>query len=271
MSIWDDAKAAVASLAHSGVDDLAFLPAPVRDVLTGPVRDFAKSDVGMVVFRAMSTAGYFGLVPLLGPQLAGIAFAWPGLLRGDDFDKAWVTEFSWRLSKTAEVGGAELQLELSNQFQRVVDGLRGKIAGGDSEILNWTVGEVAKYFDVREDAAAEALALIKRAPEVLEAFDFDPATGRATPRDRTARLLSTLSTERREGPLFLRRLAMIQEMPTEMTHRLALASPAAASFEGGAPRSDASRRRDNVMLAAVVLAALGALGWWYFGEKKRRL
>lgn len=267
MSIWDDAKAAVASLAHSSVDDLSFLPSPVRDVLTGPVRDFAKSDVGMVVFRAMSTAGYFGLVPLLGPQLAAIAFAWPGLLRGDDFDKAWVTEFSWRLDKTAEVGGAELQLELQNQFARVVDGLRAKLAVGDTAILEWSVAEVARYFEVREDAAAEALALVKRAPELLEAFDFDPRTGRGVPRDRRARELATLGTEARSGPLFLRRLAMLQDMPTEMTHRLSLASPT-SSFEA-APRSDASRRRDNLMLGAVIVAALGALGWWYLGERRR--
>jgi hypothetical protein len=42
----------------------------LADVVEGPLKDFAQSDVGKTVFRAMATWLTGGLAPILGPQLA---------------------------------------------------------------------------------------------------------------------------------------------------------------------------------------------------------
>jgi hypothetical protein len=87
-SAWDAAKSTVPGLQE--ISDA------IDAAVSGPVRDFARGPIGRVMFSALASSLTGGLAPILGPQLATVAFALPGLAKGDDFVTAWTQEFAER-------------------------------------------------------------------------------------------------------------------------------------------------------------------------------
>src|SRR4051812_44237510 len=57
----------------------------VDAVVTGPVRDFARTSVGRTILSVAAGSLTGGLAPMLGPQLATVAFAMPGMAAGESF------------------------------------------------------------------------------------------------------------------------------------------------------------------------------------------
>jgi hypothetical protein len=110
-SIFDavsDVADAVGDVATSAVDVLHKIPGvdQLGDAFKQvghSVEDFARTDFGATLLRAASTAQYAFLAPYLGPQLAGVAFATPGVLKGDAVGKALVDETLWRVSTAANI------------------------------------------------------------------------------------------------------------------------------------------------------------------------
>lgn len=94
----DVAKKALEPIGLQGLpDDVTRF---IGSLVTGPLKDFANTDVGRAVLRAFATSQYYYLAPILGPQLAAIAFAFPGLAQGKEPVKAWVDEFVYRVRTT---------------------------------------------------------------------------------------------------------------------------------------------------------------------------
>lgn len=92
----------------------------------GQAKDFAGTAFGQVALTAFATVSYGALAPALGalgPQLAAVTFAIPGLAKGDPFDKAWVEAFVSRLEKLAEYFGGKLAADAAAQFQPAMDKL----------------------------------------------------------------------------------------------------------------------------------------------------
>lgn len=65
--------------------------------------DAAKSDFGQFLLQAAATSLTGGLATVVGPQLASVAFALPGMAKGDDFAKAYGSGLIDRVAKTAKI------------------------------------------------------------------------------------------------------------------------------------------------------------------------
>ena len=171
--LWEGAKDVATSVVDRATDALGHVPG-ARE-LAEAAKDFANTPTGIAVLRAMSTTFYGTLAWPLGPQLASVAFALPGLFRGEPFEQAWFDEVKWRAEKTAEVL-APSAMDLFNA--QLTDTLR-KLGEdvGVGNLLNEGARELAARLNIREDVAAFARALWNRL-ELPRREDYDPASGR---------------------------------------------------------------------------------------------
>lgn len=170
--VWD------ATGAH-GVDaaEAAIRAVPGGDELIEAAGDFAHTAVGVVVLRAFSSMLFGSIAWAVGPQLASVTFAVPGLFRGDRFDEAWLTEFKWRVEKTAETLGPGIVDIFGEQLKDTLIKLASDYGIQADELIDMGVQEVAKRFDIREDVAAFAISIWNKIPTPPRS-EFDPATGR---------------------------------------------------------------------------------------------
>jgi hypothetical protein len=168
------------ALAEAVADILEDVPltAPIygviKDAVEGPLRDFARTDIGRGLLRSVATA-----VMMMGPGAVGMgvagmglamaANAAPGLLRGEELTDAMVTEFAWRLAKTAEVYGGELSTAIGEQAKELYPQLIE--AFGIEEIAE-NAQELAERFGVREDVAEFARQLWNGLPPNLRDFSY---------------------------------------------------------------------------------------------------
>jgi len=186
---------------------LGSLPSDVSQELLnlykGPLRDFFRTAVGRVIARAFATLLYYNLAPLLGPQLAAVAFAFPGLLRGEKFDEAWATEFIWRVTTTAGIlaGMAYEQYNIDakqafppgtlpdadiikkrlDEIFSVASKLKQLFPNVEAiDVLGFDYAATAQQFGVRQDVVLEALSLYTRKTDALKVFCSDIASGNIT-------------------------------------------------------------------------------------------
>lgn len=175
MSIFNDAWDAAGDLADSITGELDSIlhdiPGSewVKDFANGPLKDFANSKLGMVVLRAqagmLAQYSLFNLGTLIGPALAHLSFALPGVLRGENLRNAWLNESSWRLAKLAEYFGGEAAKQATEQLTEVRDILveRAKTAFPGIPMdealrkLDITPEAVAKEFGIKDDYLAALL------------------------------------------------------------------------------------------------------------------
>ncbi len=162
----------------SSVEDAAsFLGSlPGFEQAGGLLQDFARTPYGRVALTALSTNLTGGLAPIVGPQLATVAFSLPGVLRGEKFDEAWVNEFAMRVQRTAAILGADFIDEVfMPQFTAAMQELAANFNLGD--LATWTTQQLADRLHIREDVAAYALSLWNRTgPPNKDAYD--PETGK---------------------------------------------------------------------------------------------
>lgn len=126
------------------------------------------ASVEEVVLRAQGSGMYFALVPFLGPQGASVAFAWPGVFRGEAFDKAWFQETLWRSEQALAMSGGDQKLvEAINK--QTADGL-AKLAGKFSQesIARMGINEIKQHAQVsRDDVALAIKALADRSERTM--------------------------------------------------------------------------------------------------------
>lgn len=172
----------------------------VKKLYEGPVKDFFNTEVGKVIARAFTTMAYYQLAPILGPQLASAVYATPGVLRGEKFDQAWVTEFLWRVTTTAGILAGmyadqlridakqaipaaamptvdKLQDAVSSVFKAVAL-LKAKFPDAAKlNVMTLDYAGIAREFDVRQDTLLQAVAIYTRNADALAAFCADAHTG----------------------------------------------------------------------------------------------
>ena len=159
------------------VDDLGagVRALPGGSELLDAAQDFAKTPTGLVVMRAFSSMLYGSVAWAIGPQLAAVTFAVPGLFRGERFEEAWLTEFKWRVEKTAETLGPGVIDIFGAQLKDTLLRLADEVGAG--ALVDMGVQELAARFNIREDVAAFALSIWNRVqPPPRDAFD--PVTGK---------------------------------------------------------------------------------------------
>lgn len=144
-------------------------------VLVGPVRDFAHTAVGRTLLTALASSVTGGLAPILGPQLATVAFAIPGMAAGDDFVTAWTQEFGSRVNQTVQIlGGDAVPPEWLGQLSKAKDYLAS--TGVDLSAIDWHA--LAQQAGIRDDVAAWLVAGATGALDDYTKHFFDPKTGR---------------------------------------------------------------------------------------------
>ena len=160
----------------------------ISDAVGGPLKDLASNEWGVYLIRAVAGSFSAALAPILGPQLASVAWALPGLLKGERFDKAWLEEFSFRVQGVAEWLGVEYGKQLIEQLHSASEELmaESREAFGDLPVdeavkrLNLDIANFAQRLGIREDVAARIVALARRmAPPQVERYDLE--TGKRKP------------------------------------------------------------------------------------------
>lgn len=171
-SIWGDVAAGAegAWSAVTGAFESTPLYGPLKDAVEGPLRDFAKTSYGKLVLRAITTQWYGPIAWTIGPQLAAVVFAFPGLMRGESFEDAWLLEFKWRAEKTAETLGPGVLEVFGAQLKEAMTALGDEFEVG--ELANRTAEELAARLNIREDVAQFAIDLWNRTgPTPRDAFN----------------------------------------------------------------------------------------------------
>jgi hypothetical protein len=279
------------------VDDLPVfeqLGDGTKALVTGPLRDFAKTGIGESVLRGLTT-GLMGTVGWIGgPWLMMASASLPGLARGDSFLEALVAENLWRLEKTAEVLGAGFAEQALGDYQTVIEDLKRKArelfpdlevpeaakmllaqAGVDPAAYAW---RLAGELGVREDMAAQALELVTGIKFVSQE-DYDLATGRRVPGIARAIAASSpyvrMSTRVATGPTPAERIAKLAAAPVQTRMRtLALreSAPAPVMLERSsgaqAPARPRSGLGSDLALGALVVGAVGAVYLWHRAESR---
>ena len=187
MSIWSWLAGAGETIVNAAGDVLGVIPGAdplyqaMKDVVEGPLRDFANTTVGATVLRAVSGAFTGGLSQLafVGPQLATVAWAVPGVIQGDDFDKAWFAEVRYRAEKSAELLG------YGHEVHDIVDGVEKGVQKLSENFethqrASWTPRQLGAAAGIREDAAGLALSVWNREPFNQSAFDLETGRERST-------------------------------------------------------------------------------------------
>ncbi len=101
------------------------------DTITKPIGDAlgqaANSGIGQFIMQAATTGAFTVLAGPFGPQLASVAFALPGMAKGDDFAKAYTTELFRRIDFTGKIIGADALKEVTGQLSQYADKLKDMI------------------------------------------------------------------------------------------------------------------------------------------------
>jgi hypothetical protein len=170
-SAWDAAKSTVPGLQE--ISDA------IDAAVSGPVRDFARGPIGRVMFSALASSLTGGLAPILGPQLATVAFALPGLAKGDDFVTAWTQEFAERAKTVAaQLGSEEAGDALNDALGKLTAYAQTKgldIAALVNQV-DWHA--LAAQLNIREDILAQVISGAIGDLDFSQSKSFDPKTGK---------------------------------------------------------------------------------------------
>lgn len=266
--VWDAATSVVEDV-FSTVGDF-----PGVKQLSEAGGDFARTSVGKVVLRALSSSLYGSFAWSLGPQLASVFWATPGLVRGEPFEKAWFDELKYRTEKTAEILGPGIVDVFGKQLADTLKKLGSDLGVGN--LINDSVNQLAKRYNIREDVAAFVKSLWNKL-ELPDMSRFDPATGRALGfLEQGAFIFEAGKVETR-----FYSASMPLPMPSPLStfqpgvmpagviiggkHFEPSPAPAPLMRDSSAlsPSSQANRASGDLLLGAVVVGAAGALWAWY--------
>ena len=120
--LWDLPAAALdagADIARGAVDLVHLIPGV--DEAGELLKDFAKTAVGEWSLRVIASFGYYAIAPYVGAQLAAVAFAVPGLAKGDPFIQSWIKETTDRVVKTAAILAGQTDVNLGSKASAEID------------------------------------------------------------------------------------------------------------------------------------------------------
>lgn len=204
-------KTSIITDAYNGISDA--VDAAVAEInkipgmqwATGLISDFANTDVGKAFFRFVSPLAIPTLwaIPFVGPVVAGVSFALPGLARGQPFLTAYAAELR---AAAAQVGQDIFKSEfpdavdeaetiaryagkIAGQFPddvaKVVEGFAKSLGVPLPPDIDVLTSAFAKKIGVREDVARVALNQVLGLPPLDDttiSLTYDPATGLLRPK-----------------------------------------------------------------------------------------
>ena len=254
----------------------------IAKLVTGPVRDFANTAVGRVVFSAIATSLTGGLAPILGPQLATVAWAFPGLARGQDFVTSWTQELASRASQTGAILGAPAVGDTigaaitSTTDYLTTNGIDVAVYGLDDltgKAMQRLTKDVTDAGGKGMDIASAQILDYARGVLVDGLRQFNPVTGKWEAPVAAATFNATVNVGVGKAQEIAKQALLTSAIASNasITPGVAAAIRAAA---GSAPAAvsavapvSASPTRENqaawdIALGALVIGAAGAL-WWY--------
>ena len=258
----------------------------VDSVLVGPVRDFAQTGVGRALLTTLASSVTGGLAPLLGPQLATIAFAIPGMAAGEDFVTSWTQEFGSRVQQTAQIMGADVvPAEWGDQLKKATDYINQYDIPWDTVDFH----TLAKWAGIREDVAAWVVAGATGKLDDFRRHIFDPKTGKdqgiglslSENARRAADKVVAYAISKRAHDLakahaqvastdvgFAKR-ALYSELGFSAPTTTIKAAPTLPAMPAlvRSPAEPRTSTTGNVMLGVVIVAAVGALAYYFMNEK----
>lgn len=263
-SAWDATGGKVFGLATDVFEGLPIYE-PLKDLVEGPMRDFARQWYGRVVFRALATALTASTAWTLGPQLATIFWTVPGLARGEDFVTAWTSEFADRVQQTAAIVGGDAAGQVAAQVKVAIDDFATRY--GVDDWIAEQAKDIASRLNIQEYAAEAARALWNGVMPPRK-VDYDPVTGA---RKASAGALATFDPSKLPTSVAgtaARALAATQARGSVRDAQTAVAGTAARALAasspiavagGGAPKAEAPRSSAGLAVAitGLVLAAGG--------------
>jgi hypothetical protein len=176
------------------------------------LKDIANSLPGKIVLVAFTSSMYYATSSVvaaytaMAPQIAGLAFAIPGLAAGDKFSKAWLEGFVERVKRTIEYLGGDAGKEAGKEMLKEIGPTITELLNNSqlqavlAEVVNGakTLQSLADQMGIRADVLQSAIDLVKRqassfANDVIKGFGiggifipdvpatpglmFDPLTG----------------------------------------------------------------------------------------------
>ena len=202
-SILTDAYAGISDAVDSAVALVNEIPGMAW--ATGLISDFAKTDLGKAFFRFVSPFAMpiLWTIPFVGPVVASVAYALPGLARGEPLLTAYAAELR---AMAAQVGQDIFRSEFADAVDEAEGIARqfGKLAGEFpldklkalssfaenlglpvSADLDQVTTALAHKLGGREDVARVAIDQVLGLPPLDDAalsLAYDPATGNARPK-----------------------------------------------------------------------------------------
>ncbi len=260
------------------------LAGALKDVINGPLRDFARTPVGLAVFRAMTTTIYGPIAWTIGPQVASLVFALPGLARGDDFLEAYLTELKWRADETLKYVAPGASAKVTEDVQRATEKIVQMLP---QEVRGLALNELARRLNVNawtaaiaRWGAAEIWGIADRAFDMPPRDRFDPMTGelRATQRAvaNTSRAFTDVRSQQTSDAFravnpYESRFVDERANRTSVVARLfggdSAPTPITVAAPEPAPRPRTSSA-GNVALVGLIGLAGASLVWFYVGEKR---
>lgn len=172
--------------------------------LIGLVKDFANTDVGKDFFRVVSPAAVPILfaIPFIGPVLAPLAYAFPGIARGERLDTAYANElvaavkyfsekYAGKLAEEILLANLPVDVsrglsELSNQLEdvaRLAGKEAGKIPDDPQAVLNGIGAQMGLPVPTTVDNLASFYAIKQGVPEIVARATIDNLIGLPPPAD----------------------------------------------------------------------------------------
>lgn len=256
----------------------------VDDFTGGPLQDFANTAVGKVILRAIATSVTGGLAPVLGPQLATVAWTIPGVLRGEPWDEAWLLEFNHRAEAAAQQLGGEAGAVFGQQLGAALSRIRSAFPEGSP--VTWAAEQLARELAIRVDVAALAIDLVNRGWRQAQGW-WNAASGERMPGPELERRGPSLQDVWRAPLVDVAGAALTghasQILDAFAPNRASRATPTAQAsymdllgvrhtdapgFERGAATAPAPEVMPTWAMLTAAGCALGAVAWlWY--ERRR--
>lgn len=135
--------------------------------LTDALGSFAGTDLGHTFLSCIASVMGAALIPFLGfygPQLATVTFAFPGMVKGDNFAHAWAQEFIWRVQKTADALGADAGKAIMAEVGPLVTQLQAAVPnlGDAASAFSMDPNTIAKQLGVSPQSVALVVAQAKK-------------------------------------------------------------------------------------------------------------
>ncbi len=245
---------------------------PLKDLINGPLKDFANTTVGEVFLRALASSLTGGLSNIVGPQLATMAFAVPGLLKGDDFEKAWVDEFNKRLQMLGSSG-----IDIGPIAQQVPQGVHTLAQHFPvNQVADWSFRGLANNANITDEAGAWALSFWNH-NSLPDPSQFDPHTGAFLGLVVNTQLNSTVMRAFQKGTMITTteadtikkttfRPVAVSAVSSYIKANAVVPKPVAATVKAtGAPV--APKKSNDLLLVGVIGAAVVALVLWKKSHK----